>query len=146
MTLRLLHSPLGVPGLCEVAIVLEGAHPVRGMRQEPVSLCSSPFLGEETSATVWGRCQGGGEPPVVGGWLWPMTHLAGDHGKAAAHPVVNVPPEPLGATSTYRTPPVSEQGGLARGSHGKQDDGTQPQQAGALWEGDEGKWRTKAQC
>lgn len=57
-----------------------------------------------------------------------MTHFAGDHGKVADHPVVHVPPEPQGATATYRTPPVSEQGGPARGSHGKQDGGTQPQQ------------------
>lgn len=56
-----------------------------------------------------------------------MTHLAGDDGKAAAHPAVKIPSELLGATGTYGTQ-VSKQGGLARGSLGKQDDGTQPWQ------------------
>lgn len=58
-----------------------------------------------------------------------MTHLSGDHGKAAAHPAVKIPSEFLGATGTYRTQ-MSKQGGLAQGSLGKQDDGTQPWQQG----------------
>lgn len=72
MTQGLPHSPPGAPHPHEVDIVLEGPHPTRGMRQEPVSPCSSPFLEGETSATVWGRCQGGGkqrcQEEVSGPW------------------------------------------------------------------------------
>lgn len=101
MTPRLPHSPLGAPHPYEVAVVLEDPQPMRGMRQEPVSPCSSSFLGGETSATVPGR----GKPQVSGRWLWPMAHLAGDCAKVAAHP-----PGPLGATGTHRTPVENKEG------------------------------------
>lgn len=114
MTPRLPHSPPGAPHPCEVAVVLEGPHPTRGMRQEPVSPCSSSFLRGKTSATVWGGCQGGGKPQVSGRWLWPMAHLAGDYVKVAAHPPVNIPPGSLGATGTHRTPPVENKEGLLK--------------------------------
>lgn len=125
MSPRLPHSPPGAPHPCEVAGVLEGPHPTTGMRQEPVSPCSSSFQRGKTSATVWGGCQGGGKPQVSGRWLWPMAHLAGDYVKVAAHPPVNIP------GWVHRHPQNSscgEQGGLAQGSNRKRGDISQQQQ------------------